>query len=133
MKPKREGPFRVTEVLGPLTYRLQLLPTSWRIHNVFHATLLKPYRENETYRQNFPEPPPELVEGEEVYEIETILNHRKRGRGYQYYVKWQGYYEFFFVRKKLILYQPGLQPFFSFIDSFIVFTAGTYFLKSKIL
>ena len=90
MKPKQEGPFRITEVLGPLTYRLQL-PTSWGIHNVFHATLLKPYRENETYGQNFPEPPPELVEGEEVYEIETILNHRKRGRGYQYYVKWQGY------------------------------------------
>ena len=73
MKPKREGPFRITEVLGPLTYRLQP-PTSWRIHNVFHVTLLKPYRENETYGQNFPEPPPELVEGEEVYEIETILN-----------------------------------------------------------
>ena len=90
MKPKREGPFRITEVLGPLTYRLQL-PTSWRIHNVFHATLLKLYRENKTYGQNFPEPPPELVEGEEVYEIETILNHRKRGHGYQYYVKWQGY------------------------------------------
>ena len=61
MKPKREGPFRITEDLGPLTYRLQL-PTSWRIHNVFHATLLKPYKENETYGQNFPEPPPELVE-----------------------------------------------------------------------
>ena len=28
-------------------------------------------------------------------------------------------YEFFFIRKKLILYQPGLQPFFSFIDSLI--------------
>ena len=44
MKPKREGPFTITEVLGPVTYRLQL-PTSWQIHNVFHATLLKPYRE----------------------------------------------------------------------------------------
>ena len=54
-------------------------------------TLLKHYKENKTYGQNFPEPPPELVEGEEVYEIETILNHRKRGHGYQYYVKWQGY------------------------------------------
>ena len=27
MKPKREGPFTITEVLGPVTYRLQL-PTS---------------------------------------------------------------------------------------------------------
>ena len=35
--------------------------------------------------------PPNLVEGEEVYEVKTILNHRKRGQGYQYFVKWQGY------------------------------------------
>ena len=90
MRPKREGPFSITEVLGLVTYRLQLL-ASWRIHNVFHAVLLRPYRENEVYGENFTEPPPELVDGEEVYEVETILNHRKRGRGYQYYVKWRGY------------------------------------------
>jgi hypothetical protein len=90
MKPKREGPFPITEVLGPVTYRLKL-PASWRIHNVFHAALLRPYKENEVYGKNFTEPPPELVEGEEVYEVETILNHRKRGRGYQYFVKWRGY------------------------------------------
>ena len=46
MKPKQEGPFVITEVLGLVTYRLKLL-TSWQIHNVFHAMLLKPYRENE--------------------------------------------------------------------------------------
>ena len=90
MKPKREGLFVITEVLGPVTYRLQL-PKSWRIHDVFHAALLRPYRENETYGNNFTKPPPELVEGEEVYEIETILGHQKRGRGYQYFVKWRGY------------------------------------------
>jgi hypothetical protein len=28
MKPKREGPFKITEVLGPVNYRLKL-PTSW--------------------------------------------------------------------------------------------------------
>jgi hypothetical protein len=37
--PKREGPFEIDEVLGPVTYRLKLLE-SWKIHNVFHATLL---------------------------------------------------------------------------------------------
>jgi transposase InsO family protein len=90
MKPKREGPFLITEVLGPVTYRLQL-PASWRIHNVFHAALLRRYKENEIYGENFTEPPAELEEGEEVYEVETILNHRKRGRGYQYFIKWRGY------------------------------------------
>jgi hypothetical protein len=86
MKPKREWPFKITEVLGPVTYRLKL-PVSWRIHNVFHATLLKNYKENEIYGENFTEPPPELIDGDEVYDIETILNHMKRGRGYQYYIK----------------------------------------------
>ena len=90
MKPKWEGPFPITEVLGPVTYWLQL-PAMWRIQNVFHAALLRPYKENEVYGENHTEPPPELVEGEEVYEVETILNHRRRGWGYQYFIKWRGY------------------------------------------
>ena len=80
----------ITEVLGPVTYRLKL-PTTWRIHNVFHAVLLRPYKENEVYGENYTEPPPEIENGEEVYEVETILKHRKRGRGYQYFIKWRGY------------------------------------------
>jgi Chromo (CHRromatin Organisation MOdifier) domain len=90
MAPKREGPFEIEEVLGPLTYRLKL-PISWKIHRVFHAVLLRPYSENEIYGENYPRPPPEIEDGEEVYEVETILKHRRRGRGYQYYVKWTGY------------------------------------------
>jgi Chromo (CHRromatin Organisation MOdifier) domain len=88
--PKREGPFEIDEVLGPVTYRLKL-PKSWKIHNVFHATLLRPYIKNKVYGNNYPRPLPKLLEGEEVYEVETILRHRRRGRGYQYYVKWKGY------------------------------------------
>ena len=90
MKLKQEGTLSITENLGPVTYRLHL-PPSWQIHNIFHATLLRPYKENEVYRRNFPESPPELIEGEEVYEVESILNHQKKGCSYQYYVKWQGY------------------------------------------
>jgi hypothetical protein len=36
--PKREGPF-ITKVIRPVTYQLKL-PLSWKIHNMFHATLL---------------------------------------------------------------------------------------------
>jgi hypothetical protein len=42
MAPKREGPFEIEEVLGPVTYQLKL-PESWQIHKVFHAALLRPY------------------------------------------------------------------------------------------
>jgi hypothetical protein len=84
--PKRKGPFEINEVLGPVTYRLKLLE-SWKIHNVFHVTLLRLYIENKAYGNNYPRLLSKLLEGEEVYEVETILKHQKRGRGYQYYVK----------------------------------------------
>ena len=91
MAPKREGPFEIVDVLGPLTYRLQL-PETWKIHNVFHASLLRRYRENDVYGEIYERPPAELNdEGQEVYTVEAILKHRKRGRGYQYFVKWEGY------------------------------------------
>ena len=91
MAPKREGPFEIMDVLGPLTYQLNL-PKTWKIHNVFHTSLLRQYRENKVYRANYKRPPAELDhEGQEVYNIEMILRHWKRGRGYQYYVKWEGY------------------------------------------
>jgi hypothetical protein len=31
------------------------------------------------------------VSGHEEYEVEEILKHRKRGRGYQYLIKWKNY------------------------------------------
>src|SRR5277367_5738443 len=31
MSPKREGPFEIEEVLGPITYKLKL-PKTWKIH-----------------------------------------------------------------------------------------------------
>jgi len=65
MAPKREGPFIIAEVLSPITYWLQL-PGSWKIHNVFYATLLWPYQENKIYGKNYPEPPAELEDEEEV-------------------------------------------------------------------
>ena len=73
--PKREGPFKIIKVIGPVTYQLDL-PKTWKIHNVFHTTLLWQYKETEVYGANFPKPPPELIEGEEV---ENILKHRRTG------------------------------------------------------
>jgi hypothetical protein len=84
--PKWEGPFKIDVILGPVTYQLTL-PESKKIHNVFHAALLRPYIENKVYGNNYPRPLPKLLEGKEVYEVETILRHQRRGRGYQYYVK----------------------------------------------
>jgi hypothetical protein len=90
MAPKREGPFKVEEVLGPVTYRLKLL-TNWKIHNMFHAVLLKPYIETEVHGGNFSRPILNILDGEEVYNVETILKHWRRGWSYQYLIKWGKY------------------------------------------
>ena len=41
--PRYVGPYRVLQEVGPDAYRLAT-PPSLRIHNVFHASLLKPYQ-----------------------------------------------------------------------------------------
>ena len=76
--------------MGPVTYKLKLLK-QWRVHPVFHASLLSPYKQTEAHGPNYTSPPPDLVNGEEEYEVEAIIAHRKRGAGHQYLVKWKGY------------------------------------------
>ena len=49
---------------------------------MFHATLLKPYTKTETHGENHTRPPPELLEEQEVYEVETIVKHQRREKGY---------------------------------------------------
>ena len=39
LMPRRLGPFEVIEEISPVVYKLRL-PESWRVHNVFHASLL---------------------------------------------------------------------------------------------
>ena len=92
LAPKRYGPFKVTKVLSPITYQLEL-PPQWKIHDVFHIDLLTPYHETDIHGANFTQPPPDLINGEEEYEVKEILDSRKHGRGrkVQYLVKWKGY------------------------------------------
>ena len=77
--PKREGPFTIIDVLSLITYRLRL-PRTWNIHLVFHAFLLSPYHENTVHGPNFLKPPPDLIAGEEEYEIDQILRHHGTSR-----------------------------------------------------
>jgi hypothetical protein len=78
LAPKCYGPFPITDVISPVIYHLTL-PLSWKIHNVFHVSLLMPYKETEEHGLNFAEPPPELIEEHEEYEVEQVLASRLFG------------------------------------------------------
>ena len=88
--PKWEGPFEISKAPGLLTYWLKL-PKQWKIHSIFHTTLLSPYKENKTHGPNYLKPPPDLINGHQEYEVEAINAHQRQGRSHLYLVKWKGY------------------------------------------
>jgi hypothetical protein len=94
LAPRRHGPFKIL-YSTPTNSRLQL-PHTWRIHPVFHNSLLLPYMETPEHGPNFTRPPPDIVQGEdEHYEVEKVVNSRlsPNRRGLNYLVKWVGYPE----------------------------------------
>jgi hypothetical protein len=69
------------------------IPQQWKIHNVFYANLLTPYKETELHGPNFTRLPPDLINGEVEYKVERILDMKQKGKGCKthYLIKWKGY------------------------------------------
>ncbi|ETW82507.1 hypothetical protein HETIRDRAFT_450354 [Heterobasidion irregulare TC 32-1] len=55
--------------------------------------MLTPYKETEAHGKNFARPLPEVLNDEEHYEVEEIVDSKKQGWGTKYLVKWMGYPE----------------------------------------
>ena len=92
LAPRRYSPFPITRVISRTSYQLKL-PPQWKIHNVFHATLLTPYKETTLNGSKNQEPAPELIDGQPEWEIEQILRVRQYRRQVQYLVRWKGFSE----------------------------------------
>jgi hypothetical protein len=99
--PPWVGPFRVSEVINPNAYRLEL-PERWnRLHPVVNVSRLRPYRANDP--ATFPDrpehnrPPPDFDfgDGTAAFHVEAIVGKRTvqsgRARITEYQVKWRGY------------------------------------------
>ncbi|CAI7758786.1 unnamed protein product, partial [Closterium sp. NIES-54] len=85
LAPRFVGPFPITKVLSPVSYRLQL-PPHMTIHPVFHVHLLRPYR---TPSYPFQPRPPMFSAHPDLHEVDTILSHRDTSVGREYLIHWR--------------------------------------------
>ena len=72
---KYHGPFQIEKIVSPLAVQLTL-PRKWKIHNVFHVSLLEPYR---TSKHRSPPDPSKVlreaddIEQSEEYDVEEVM------------------------------------------------------------
>lgn len=84
---KQEGPFSIVKKIGASSYQLAL-PASMKIHPVFHSSLLR-LDQNDPLPNQIPEPPPPvIVEGENEWNVEEILDSRYYYGRLQYKAQW---------------------------------------------
>jgi hypothetical protein len=90
LSERRSGPFKILERIGTHAYRLEL-PAQWKnVHPVFHVTKLELYREDPE-NPNFPQPLPDVIEGEPEWEVEKVLDAKLDRKTLYFLVKWKGW------------------------------------------
>ena len=85
------GPFEINKVVNPAAVQL-VLPPSLKIHPVFHVSQLKPV--STSVLSPVPTPPPSsltLQDGDPAWRVRKLLDVRRRGRGLQFLVAWEGF------------------------------------------
>jgi hypothetical protein len=88
---KRLGPFEVEAEIGKNAFQLKL-PSSIKVHPVFHASRLALWKPDQIPGRTS-EPPPSITtpEGEEEYEVEKILDAKVDKGVLCYHVRWKGF------------------------------------------
>ncbi|GLB36661.1 putative retrotransposable element tf2 155 kda protein type 1-like [Lyophyllum shimeji] len=86
------GPYTVERQVGSLAYKLRLPRSMSCLHPVFNAVKLRLAPPDPIPgRRARPPPPPTLINNEEWFNVEDILDSRIFRRKLQYKVKWKGY------------------------------------------
>jgi hypothetical protein len=86
-------PYPILERVGSKAYKLDL-PPSIKIHPVFYLSLLEPTTTNSPIPGHIQPPPLAIiVNTQEEWEIEEIMDSRQYHRKLQYRVRWKGYHD----------------------------------------
>jgi hypothetical protein len=89
---KRLGPFPIERQVGNNAYRLRLPAAMKRLHPVFNVIKLTPAKDDPIPGRRIPPPPdPEIIDGEEEWVVEEILDSKVINRKLRYLVKWKDF------------------------------------------
>ena len=70
---------------------LRMPPHYQVLHPVFHANKLTQYSKSTIHGQKSAPPPLTLIQGQEEWEVEKILDSRQRHGKNEFLVRWKGY------------------------------------------
>ena len=85
--PSGWGPFKLIKMVGKQAAELEL-PSTMKIHDIFHVSLLKLFHAQPGDLAN---PPVVYVDGDQEFDVEFIKAHRGAKRNQEYLVRWAGY------------------------------------------
>jgi hypothetical protein len=93
--PRFDGPYTILNTDASHSTVTLDLPNSPNIYPVFHTSEILPFHENDPdlYPSREHAKPPSIIteHGDEEWLIKDIIDERRRGRGFQYLVRWLGY------------------------------------------
>ena len=90
LQMKQTGLFEVEEAISHTAFHLRN-PLQRKIHPVFHTSFLLTYKETLEHGPNYLQPPLDLIDGEEEYEVEAVLRHHGKPGCHTFLIRWKGY------------------------------------------
>jgi RNase H-like domain found in reverse transcriptase/Integrase zinc binding domain len=92
--PRYDGPYQITDLHHDASTVTLDMPNAPNLFPTFHISNLKPWLPNDDIKfpsRTLEEPGPINVDGNEEFLVDSIIDHRKIGRGFRYLVHFTGY------------------------------------------